>query len=170
MTRKPCPCCKKVDSSRKADDICYDCRHKIESVGRLENLLKEQQDKTTFLMPVVFGQRAYWNAYFSLPGNEISERKFANELQEHFLLLAISASVQSIFLHDNQEATRLLGEGQGTFEPASHRLINKDVAEAIMKLRELIEPLAQEMYERGQANAVDTIERFDKIKEIVHGR
>lgn len=154
MTRKPCPSCKEIHSSRKADDICFDCREKIESVERLEKMLKEQQEKSTFSMPVIFGQRAYWNACFSLPGDKVSERDFSRELQNCFLSLAISASVQSVSAHDVRETTRLLGKGEKSYELASHRLINKDVAEAIMKLRELIEPLVQEMYERGQADVL----------------
>ena len=164
MTRKPCPCCKEVANTRKADDICYECREKIDSVEILKSLLAEQQEKSNFSMPVLLGPASHWNKYLSLPGNKGSRSR---ELQKIFFELAQAVSIQSFEMHNSKETTPLLGKIEGYSYPEAHRLINPEVAKWIMELHAIIEPLARELYAEGQADAKDIIEKFNEIRKLV---
>ena len=166
MTTKPCPCCKIVRRTRKADDICYECREKINSVEKLKTLLVELGEKANFSMPAIVGPAPHRNKYFHFPGNSNLPR----ELQEMFFELVMAASIQSFEYHDFKETTYLLGkssETDGASRPEAQRLINPEVAKWIMQLHGMMENIAREMYAFGQAHATEIIEKFNEIRKIV---
>lgn len=166
-TKKPCPCCKRVDSSRASDDICYECRQVFNHYDDVLEILRDTQEKSEMTMPIMVGMEPHYNEYYRLPGYQsVSDRDFQKELQFSFLNLVKAASVQSIERHHN-EVIKILGRMEDAYNDESHRLINENVGEAIMQLRELIMPLIQEVYKRGQREAEDIIKKYNEITKII---
>lgn len=164
MTKKPCPACKEVDVHRKADDICFECRQKLDGLPKQQSLWEESIKKSSFDTLIRIAKQAHWNEYIPTP---CRTSDISGKLQELFWDLVMSASVEVGTLFDNEmRVNAILVLGKPT-EDSDYRLMNKQVAEAIVQLRLFMRPLMEEIYKNAQENASEIIQKFKSIKNIV---
>jgi DNA polymerase III epsilon subunit-like protein len=166
MSKKPCPGCGEVNLARKATEVCYHCKRKLDGYDELRTRCEEMTEKAGKTKKIVIGSVAYLTGYVDFRGDE--HRKHLHAFQTRFYDLVMASSDQSLEVHAFREAESLLGKVDGGISVAKgNRLIDPKVAEAIKDLRNFVKELAIEMYVAGQEEAADIRERYNQIREIV---
>ena len=55
MSSKPCPGCGEVIYARKATEVCWDCREKLDGYERLEERLREINERSDKTLKIIIG-------------------------------------------------------------------------------------------------------------------
>jgi len=166
MSKKPCPGCGEVTLGRKATEVCFHCKDKLDKYEELETQIREINESSNKTEKIIIGSKPHWTEYLRLSGDTKGE--FARAFQTGFYELVMASSNQSVVRHAHKEAEFLLGKTDGSYLPAANRLINSQVAKAIRELRKLVHSFAIEAYKAGQEDAADIRERYNKIREIIN--
>lgn len=165
MSKKPCPGCGEVNLSRKATEVCYHCKRKLDGYDKLQMRCREMSEEAGKTKKILIGSVSCRTGYIGFQGDKHGgwAKAFLKRLYE----LVMASSNQSVDTHDYKEAELLLGKVDGMKVKCCSRLIDPKVAEAIRDLRNFVKDFAIGMYAAGQEDAADIRERYNQIREIV---
>lgn len=148
--KAPCPGCGDTDLYREKDKVCPECSRLL---GRVKEIEKKEKSGENNLIGVRFGERYHWNQYIYTRGDFESEK-----IVSAFHRLALASSVHSLNSEANfNEDIILLGKIEGG---AVRFLMNKEIAESIRDLRNMIQPLIDSAYARGKEDGHNLLMRL----------